>query len=103
MSLGTYKTGEPVREGDMVQIQGRLGEVIYLFKDKDVFWVRVALSDGSNMSATLSNVTFMNRKPKEVEMRQKTPPRRVNLPADNLGKYILTLDGMKTKFLTRLY
>ena len=89
---GSYKTGEPVRDGDMVQIQDRYGEVIYLFKDKGVFWVRLALSDGSNMSEKLSNVTFVNRKPKEVEMRQKTPPRRANLPADNLGKYIRVRD-----------
>lgn len=89
---GSYKTGEPVRDGDMVQIQDRYGEVIYLFKDKGVFWVRLALSDGSNMSEKLSNVTFVNRKPKEIEMRQKTPPRRANLPADNLGKYIRVRD-----------
>ena len=50
----TYNTGEPVRDGDMVQLEdSRYGEVIYLFKDKDMFWVRVAMSNGWNKSVEL--------------------------------------------------
>jgi len=108
----TYNTGEPVRDGDMVQLEdSRYGEVIYLFKDKGMFWVRVAMSNGSNQSVELSNVSFQNRKSVQVQTRKKTPPRRSNLPADNLGKYIRTRDlqdvfgweyGFCKKFIDRL-